>query len=399
MDKAFENMDEKAFYLDSEEQRAHYIIDIQNGKMYSRSKQEFLVQSTILYVLASDYTLYGIVVPSEKKRFNHSFFLAGGPVRAAGFIHTNEEGAIKLISNESGHYKPTSADMLPALRFFLQQVQDLGAEKLDNLKYEEHTRLQIKNLNGVEITTYKIKAFIETSGLDAKFINKKTIIYPSKPGEKEKIIFVGEKENPMFPLSSNSKTNVDESTLNSYDPCIVGNNTPISRFNLKPLIRTPSPSRTPTPKTPPVRITFSPPQELKEEIEHRRLKAINESISTRLQTNNRLSFFVPVNEREIIDLEENREKFVSHFTLALQKEESEKLHNKSDDDKNLLTSSEDDENDSANESEIIGEDTGKIVSHFTLQLEEELQKELSKVKIEDETLQDSLKESPKLVGF
>lgn len=56
-------------------------------------------------------------------RFHHSSFVAGKDVYFAGIIKTNAEGELLEISNESGHYRPTQANM----NNFLQHLNERGA--------------------------------------------------------------------------------------------------------------------------------------------------------------------------------------------------------------------------------------------------------------------------------
>jgi hypothetical protein len=68
----------------------------------------FMGRGYAIYVMDGDGRLYA----SQHKVgiFHHSSFLAGGNVTGAGEIKI-VQGTVKAITNKSGHYKPTSAEM------------------------------------------------------------------------------------------------------------------------------------------------------------------------------------------------------------------------------------------------------------------------------------------------
>lgn len=58
--------------------------------------------------------------------FHHSSFVRGKEVYFAGQIETNEDGFIRSISNESGHYQPSDRHADYALEFFISKGVDLS---------------------------------------------------------------------------------------------------------------------------------------------------------------------------------------------------------------------------------------------------------------------------------
>jgi hypothetical protein len=58
-------------------------------------------------------------------QFHHSSFLAGQPVAAAGELQV-EAGELKLISNKSGHYKPSPDLTAQALKVLESQGVDVS---------------------------------------------------------------------------------------------------------------------------------------------------------------------------------------------------------------------------------------------------------------------------------
>lgn len=113
------------FYL-SEFARQKYRAYVQDGHFYTNGK---LLCSTYLYVLMPDDTLY--IAPTSEVR-NHSFLANGEDVKGAGMIYFSQ-GQLITISNESGHYKPKRVQMIPALKWFAEQIGTY------NFLFEDHS--------------------------------------------------------------------------------------------------------------------------------------------------------------------------------------------------------------------------------------------------------------------
>ncbi len=90
----------------------------QNGAIFDTANHStsFSGKGSAIYVLSPEGLLYA--GSHRVDYFHHSSFLAGGAVLAAGEIVTNPEGQITMISDKSGHYKPSRKQMLNILRFF-----------------------------------------------------------------------------------------------------------------------------------------------------------------------------------------------------------------------------------------------------------------------------------------
>jgi len=61
------------------------------------------------------------------KYFNHSSYMAGKAVACAGILVTSSSGQLLMITNGSGHYKPTRENLFEAVGFLDQEGVDLSA--------------------------------------------------------------------------------------------------------------------------------------------------------------------------------------------------------------------------------------------------------------------------------
>jgi hypothetical protein len=57
----------------------------------------------------------------EVNRVHHSSFMAGGSVRCAGMIAVNDAGKVTYVSNNSGHYRPTTAQLTEFVEWLNQR--------------------------------------------------------------------------------------------------------------------------------------------------------------------------------------------------------------------------------------------------------------------------------------
>jgi hypothetical protein len=67
----------------------------------------------------------------------HSSILAGLPVMCAGSIHI-EDGVVKAIRNDSGHYQPTTLHMISMLQHF--EMMGVSLKRLEIYDHEYHLR-------------------------------------------------------------------------------------------------------------------------------------------------------------------------------------------------------------------------------------------------------------------
>ncbi|MGE3320474.1 MAG: hypothetical protein AB7I18_14385 [Candidatus Berkiella sp.] len=117
-------------YLSSHD-RKQYELTLDN-KVY-RDSLGNLLHGAYLYIMLPNNKLYGCKLGAKR---HHSYLSSGLNVKAAGFLYCHY-GVIVTISSESGHYKPTFQEMLPAL--------ELLASKADyKLTFEDHSALSAK---------------------------------------------------------------------------------------------------------------------------------------------------------------------------------------------------------------------------------------------------------------
>ncbi|MBI2785800.1 MAG: hypothetical protein HYX60_05615 [Legionella longbeachae] len=140
MRKEFVEKDRKELYLTSEVERIPYLITFKEGKVYN-ALDICLTEEKLFFIMDEKDRIFAI---STESKWNHSFFMAGQPVRAAGIISTNKQGRIDKISNESGHYIPTTKQMLYFLTFIFQHVYKF--QGYDEIIYESHDEVPLKNI-------------------------------------------------------------------------------------------------------------------------------------------------------------------------------------------------------------------------------------------------------------
>ena len=131
-------------YLDDEERDTHYRLDF-DGTHFRRVDNPYRVfhtgfpASPFLYAADTDGVIYlgrnqEQVRPGHQLR--HSSFLAGHAVLCAGMIYI-KNGKLQTIDNKSGHYQPSTDDLLRLLRI-LEMVysQDLSSFYVTSYAWE-----------------------------------------------------------------------------------------------------------------------------------------------------------------------------------------------------------------------------------------------------------------------
>jgi len=109
-------------YLNSE-QRIRYMLVIRNGRLYNYSDGQPHEGSSSVnflgcpFAMDTDERLY--TWTGNLKDWNHSSFLSGHPVIAAGIIWVSQ-GKLLQISNESGHYKPSPWDLAACVQVLVR---------------------------------------------------------------------------------------------------------------------------------------------------------------------------------------------------------------------------------------------------------------------------------------
>jgi len=100
----------------NEDQRKEFLISVKEGKLVDSGGSLFDTRdasslhqtiSRAIFVMDKHGSIYASK-QHEYCQFHHSSFLSGAPVASAGEIEV-ERGLLKLISNQSGHYRPPLA--------------------------------------------------------------------------------------------------------------------------------------------------------------------------------------------------------------------------------------------------------------------------------------------------
>jgi hypothetical protein len=113
------------------EDRAPYKLTFKDGKIYGADGSPFdtssattvrTVGKVAIFVMDEQGNFYASNTAAEGK-FHHSSFFAGKPVAAAGELRV-DNGVLKVITDESGHYHPT-------IEFSDQAVKILEAYGID----------------------------------------------------------------------------------------------------------------------------------------------------------------------------------------------------------------------------------------------------------------------------
>lgn len=118
-DSFFQTFDTGHFrrrYFNENEQYRHTLSMDGKGKFIN--KKGNLVNGTYLYIVGKNSEL--IAVPNQKN-LHHSFAANGKKTKGAGFM-VFEDGVLKVIDNNSGHYKPTVEQMMELLSAICQTV-------------------------------------------------------------------------------------------------------------------------------------------------------------------------------------------------------------------------------------------------------------------------------------
>ncbi len=102
----------KVAYL-NETERQPFKLTVRDGIIYGADDKPFdTYNGKAIFVMDHDGTFYATMFPVVGK-FHHSSFLAGAPVASSGEIEVCE-GQLVEINRRSGHYKPTSEQLLQA---------------------------------------------------------------------------------------------------------------------------------------------------------------------------------------------------------------------------------------------------------------------------------------------
>ncbi|XP_060189870.1 IQ domain-containing protein IQM4-like [Lycium barbarum] len=111
-------------YLGPKERESHEVV-IENGKLVYKQSGGFVQSvegSKSIFVLSTTRTLY--VGQKQKGKFQHSSFLSGGAITAAGRLVAHA-GILEAIWPYSGHYHPTEEHFSEFISFLEERNVDL----------------------------------------------------------------------------------------------------------------------------------------------------------------------------------------------------------------------------------------------------------------------------------
>lgn len=139
----------KYFYTD--EERAPHRLQFKDGSVFLQdiifdTHERNPYEGTCIYVLGLDEEFY--VNDHVIFGLHHSSEFAGGQIIGAGEI-TVEKGKIKSISDRSGHYMPTSDDMLATLRVLEKKQGNLADVEVHIFQFNRFS-ITIANFNAQE---------------------------------------------------------------------------------------------------------------------------------------------------------------------------------------------------------------------------------------------------------
>ncbi len=178
-------------YLSNSE-RIQYSVMNADGIFYSKDMKP--LEGEYLYCLLPDGNLF---CAKSKEVVNHSHLVAGLPVIAAGHAFF-KAGNLIILSNNSGHYKPTSMQMLNG-------ILCMGMKSLAEFLFEDHSDCSpCKMYGGIQYFT--ASHFVSSNGLNAPL------------AEESVINFV---QNKLESIAINNITNQDLSSKDSYDDEII----------------------------------------------------------------------------------------------------------------------------------------------------------------------------------
>ncbi|KAH6829310.1 calmodulin-binding family protein [Perilla frutescens var. hirtella] len=115
-------------YLGPKEREAYEVV-IENGKLIYKKSGDLITTiegSKWIFVLSTMKTLY--IGQKQKGLFQHSSFLAGGAITAAGRLVAHD-GVLEAIWPYSGHYLPTEENFLEFITFLEEHSVDLAGVK------------------------------------------------------------------------------------------------------------------------------------------------------------------------------------------------------------------------------------------------------------------------------
>ncbi|KAG2280434.1 IQ domain-containing protein IQM5 [Brassica napus] len=124
-------------YLGPKERQAYEVV-VEGGRLVNRQNKNFIetVEGTKwIFVLSTARKLY--IGQKQKGRFQHSSFLSGAAIIAAGRI-VSQDGVLEAVWPYSGHYLPTEENFREFIDFLKENHVDLTNVKLNAIDDDNH---------------------------------------------------------------------------------------------------------------------------------------------------------------------------------------------------------------------------------------------------------------------
>ncbi|CAH8381632.1 unnamed protein product [Eruca vesicaria subsp. sativa] len=125
-------------YLGPKERQAYEVV-VEGGKLVNRQNKnlvETIDGTKWIFVLSTTRKLY--IGQKEKGRFQHSSFLSGAAITAAGRI-VSHGGVVEAVWSYSGHYRPTEENFQEFISFLKENNVDLTNVKLNATDDDKYT--------------------------------------------------------------------------------------------------------------------------------------------------------------------------------------------------------------------------------------------------------------------
>ncbi|CAL9243907.1 unnamed protein product [Arabidopsis halleri] len=124
-------------YLGPKERQAYEVV-VEDGKLVNRPTKnlvETIEGTKWIFVLSTTRKLY--IGQKQKGRFQHSSFLSGAAITAAGRI-VSHGGVVKAVWPYSGHYLPTEENFREFIGFLKENHVDLTNVKMNAIDDDDH---------------------------------------------------------------------------------------------------------------------------------------------------------------------------------------------------------------------------------------------------------------------
>src|SRR5262249_29721256 len=113
-----------------------------NGKSPYSTVTKFHGVLPVMYVMDTSERLFiADGLKTGGGNFNHSSVLSGAPCLCAGNLGIDGSGKLVYIDNDSGHYKPTTADLKECVRVLVNKfdIHTFGVKVKDKATNKEQS--------------------------------------------------------------------------------------------------------------------------------------------------------------------------------------------------------------------------------------------------------------------